>query len=659
VLGYTIFAALPFTAFAASTVASPVGVYEGDFEYVLSKNGDEAFINSYIGSSSVVTIPSTLGGYPVTSINHAFKGSSKITSITIPSNVRIPYQAFYDCNNLTSITIGNGITAIGSEVFVGCTSLTSIIIPDSVTTIGEATFQGCTSLTSVTIGNSVTSISTSGYYSAFKNCTSLTAINVVSDNKSYSSEDGVLFNKDKSKLIFYPYAKPGAYTIPYGLNYNFSGCTGLTSVTLPTSVNTIGYYYDYDQYYEGMSFSGCTSLTNVIIPNSVTRISGGAFKGCTSLTSVTIPNSVTNIGVDAFEGCTSLTAINVVSDNKSYSSEDGVLFDKNKTELIQYPLGKVGAYVVPDGVIGIGKSAFETAASLTDITFPNSLKIINARAFWFTSLTEITIPSSVVSAIRAEEEDAYMDNLEPAGPFAYITTLKTIYCYEGSYAQSFAIAYGIPYALLKTKTDNNSGIALIAPETIVPADAQLTVAQVTEETADFALVNTALEEEATQFTVYDITLLQNSTAIQPNGKVTITMPVPQGYDTANLALYHIADDGTKTAIPFTLNAAKTTITFETDHFSFYAIAELEQKTPIDPDPTAPILGDADGDGAVTISDVTEIQKYLALLADFDEAKQLIADADGDGKVTVNDATELQKHLAQLPANKNIEKPMAA
>jgi Ca2+-binding EF-hand superfamily protein len=73
---------------------------------------------------------------------------------------------------------------------------------------------------------------------------------------------------------------------------------------------------------------------------------------------------------------------------------------------------------------------------------------------------------------------------------------------------------------------------------------------------------------------------------------------------------------------------------------------------------APIIGDADGDGAVTISDVTEIQKYLAQLAVFDEARKLIADADGDGNVTVSDATELQKHLASLPANENIGKSVA-
>jgi hypothetical protein len=110
----------------------------------------------------------------------------------------------------------------------------------------------------------------------------------------------------------------------------FYNCTSLTSVTIPNSVTIIGIY----------AFENCTSLTSITIPNSVTSIETGAFDRCTSLTSVTIPDSVTSIGELVFQGCSSLATINVDPANTAYISEDGVLYNKNKTTLIQYPAKK-------------------------------------------------------------------------------------------------------------------------------------------------------------------------------------------------------------------------------------------------------------------------------------------------------------------------------
>jgi hypothetical protein len=183
------------------------------------------------------------------------------------------------------------------------------------------TFFYCISLTSVTLGSGVTSIENE----AFGGCTSLTTINVLSGNNAYTSENGILYSKDKKTLVAYPAGKTGTFTIPSGVtNIGFEAFSfnSLTSLTIPSSITSIGSkafhrcfnlasitipnsiteIVDY-------TFSSCISLTNVTIPNSITKIGSGAFYDCTSLTSITIPNSVIEIGSDAFDYCPNLTSV--------------------------------------------------------------------------------------------------------------------------------------------------------------------------------------------------------------------------------------------------------------------------------------------------------------------------------------------------------------
>ena len=124
------------------------------------------------------------------------------------------------------------------------------------------------------------------------------------------------------------------------------------------------------------------AIGEITIPNSVTSIDSSAFYGCSSLTSVTMSNSVTSIGNPAFENCTSLTSIEVSDNNGNYSSVDGVLFNKDKSELITYPAGKTDSeYVIPNSVISIGDSAFSGCTSLTSVTIPKSITYISDDAF--------------------------------------------------------------------------------------------------------------------------------------------------------------------------------------------------------------------------------------------------------------------------------------
>ena len=194
---------------------------------------------------------------------------------------------------------------------------------------------------------------------------------------------------------FYECSNLTSITIPSGLTsigeQAFGNCTGLTSITIPSGLISIGDY----------AFWNCTGLTSITIQNGVTSIGTGAFWNCSGLTSITIPSSVTSIGVNVFYGCSGLTDITVDSSNPSFCSESGVLFNKDKTTLIYYPLGKTGSYTIPDGVTAIGDYAFYYCSRLTSVTIPSSVTSIGESAFRHcTGLTSITIPNSVTSIVN-------------------------------------------------------------------------------------------------------------------------------------------------------------------------------------------------------------------------------------------------------------------
>ena len=356
----------------------------------------------------------TIGNSVKTIGENAFNSCDSLTSVTIPNSVTtIGKSIFYYCRSLTSVTIGNSVTTIGDYAFDICVGLTSITIPNSVKSIGDGAFSGCRGLTNITIPNSVTSIGYDAFANcesltnitipnsvtsigndAFIRCNSLTNISVVSDSLYYSSENGVLFNKYKSKLIQYPIGNQRKeYTIPNSVisigRSAFECCNRLTSLTIPNSVTSIG----------NGAFSSCDGLTNITIPNSVKSIEDNAFSNCDGLTNITIPNSVSSIGYGAFYSCDSLTNIEVASGNLNYSSKDGVLFDKNKSNLIQYPSGNQRTeYTIPNSVKSIGYGAFRVCRKLTSITIPNNVTSIGKYAFTeCRKLTSITIPNNVTS----------------------------------------------------------------------------------------------------------------------------------------------------------------------------------------------------------------------------------------------------------------------
>ena len=307
-------------------VEIPKKLFHHGYTYTVTSIGNSAFADCYALTS--VTIPNSVTSigdkafyrcgltsvtipYSVTSIGEwAFWKCSSLTSVNIPNSVTsIGVGAFSDCSSLTSVTIPNSVTSIGNSAFYDCSALTSVTIPNSVTSIGNYAFSGCSSLTSVNIPHSVTSIGDG----AFSDCLNLGTIDVNHDNTAFCSKNGILYNKGMTELLC---------------------CPGkMTSVTIPTSVTSIGNY----------AFDGCSALTSVIIPNSVTSIGEKAFYECSTLTSVTIPNSVTSIGNGAFQECDQLDTIYSLI-VEPFTCGPGFSYDNYKFTTLYVPKGSLAAY---------------------------------------------------------------------------------------------------------------------------------------------------------------------------------------------------------------------------------------------------------------------------------------------------------------------------
>lgn len=313
----------------------------------------------------------------------AWRGYKKsIKSVTIGEGVTsIGSDAFYDCTLLKSITIPEGVTSIGSSAFNRCTSLTSITIPEGVTSIGSYAFYNCSSLTSITIPDSVTSIGSDAFYG----CTG-----IIQKENGVSYVDKWMIDCDTSVTA----VALRKNTVGIG-NASFYNCSSLTSITIPDSVTIIS----------DSAFYNCSSLTSIAIPASVTTIGYRAFYNCENLMSITIPDSVIFISNEAFSGCSSLTSVYITDlvawckiqfdETQFYGSQANPLCNAAKL----YLNGKLVTMLdIPSGVTAINNYAFSGCISITSIIIPDSVNFIGEHAFsGCSNLTSIIIPDSVIS----------------------------------------------------------------------------------------------------------------------------------------------------------------------------------------------------------------------------------------------------------------------
>ena len=340
-----------------------------------------------------------------------YPASKTATSFTVPNSVTaIGDYAFYYCASLTSVALPASLTNIGKNAFDGCTALASVKLPTGLTTLEYRAFAACASLTSVDFPASLETIGDS----AFLHSTSLAELTFRSDAPP-NIDESAFSDIAASGTINFPSGKSADYTEDWR-----NGITGLSGWTLAEQGAPItGNGYTFEPGAGKLTVTSNAGTTNwctdvsiaaddtarheavksVEIKSGVTEIENWAFSECTGLTSVKLPTGLTTIGEGALWGCKSLIEINVADGNQSFASEGGVLYNKDKTTLLQYPIGKTdSSFTVPNSVTVIGDYAFDRCKNLTSVNLPTGLTTIGEGAFYdCAGLTSVDLPTGLTS----------------------------------------------------------------------------------------------------------------------------------------------------------------------------------------------------------------------------------------------------------------------
>lgn len=308
--------------FAFGASAEETTYTEGYYTYTVT-DGKATITAVDTAISGDITTPATLGGYPVTAIGE---------------------EAFYHCSGITSVVISEGVEVIDIGAFNDIGKVDSIVLPDSLTTLGEQPFTWV-EIDSITVPANVTTIDPATFFGCYIN-----KINVVEDNPYFSSdENGVLYNKDKTELLHVPTMYEG-------------------TLVVPETVKKIGIYGIYC----------CLNLDNLVLPEGLEELSEAAI-GLVGIKELVLPASLKTIDENSIGGLYFTEEIIVDEYNPYFSSEDGVLFNKDKTSLLCYPEGKTDrTYVVPETVTSL-YNWFSSALYLRRLTFSNNVDVLGSR----------------------------------------------------------------------------------------------------------------------------------------------------------------------------------------------------------------------------------------------------------------------------------------
>ncbi len=398
--------------------------------------GDYAFYKSGI---RILTLSPS-----ITSIGKGAFAFSDIGKINLPTNLEeIKEGTFYNCENLKELTFGDNLRTIGDYAFTNI-NVTSLKLTDKINTIGKYAFANCESLKTITLNDILSTINDG----AFSNCSSIKTIDLPKslnelgkdvftgcvsletftakrgNPKSYTVENGILYNKNVTTLIQYPPSNiSSVYTLPSSLSEIEDNALNDCKYINEFELNNSGRYFSIE---DGILYD--YHMTKLIkyplgkgggdftVPDTVTEIASGAFKHSDISGIINLPSSLNKIGEFAFEDCPNISSFNT-NNNNYFTTEDSVLYSKDKTELIQFPRKSfLTNFTVPDTVTKIhpgalsgvklktiqlnenleeiGDYAFENA-KIAEIILPESLKKIGEFSFSNTIITQITFPSSV------------------------------------------------------------------------------------------------------------------------------------------------------------------------------------------------------------------------------------------------------------------------
>ena len=410
------------------TFSSSAFYYSGNSCTLAFGNNVTSVPSSAFSSFSGLNTISNWGG--VTSIPANAFESTGLTSITIPNAVTsLGSYAFSNCTNLTSITFGSGLTTTGDHTFSDCTSLTTVIMPSNITTIGEYSFSSCTSLngTGITWGN-VTTIGKNAFYY----CTGMTSIS---------------FPNSLNRIREYAFSNTALTTLTINVPYiearAFNECNALETLTIGANVRELPYAFVYCGHLENVTFNAtnCTSgayaflndshtcsltigdgvttlpsqvfsdfngLNNIISWGDVTSIGDNAFCG-TALTAVEVPDAVTSIGMGVFSNCLSLGSVSLGSGLTTTGYRTFYGCSSLTTVTLHPNITTIGelSFSVCTSLNGTGftfgdietieQYAFEGCTGMTNFTFPSSLTTIGQYAFNGTRFTNLTINLATIN----------------------------------------------------------------------------------------------------------------------------------------------------------------------------------------------------------------------------------------------------------------------
>lgn len=330
----------------------------------------------------------------ITEIGKAsFNGANKITGVEIPDSVTlISDYAFQYCKSLTKIEIPGTVKKIGNwwgnvngQIFNGCSNLKEVILEEGIEEISGRAFDSCSKVKEWKLPKSLKRIGPCAFRNisveefnipenvesiaaTFISSSNLSRINVDSNNKYFTSVDGILFDKDSTRLIKYPENRDG------------------NSYEVPNTVKTI----------DANAFISCKNLQTIVIADSVEKIGDSAFDG-SKLKTINLGGGITNISNKPFYGAWNLTNINVITENDKYESENGILFNKGKTILIKYPPAIINGevYEIPNTVVEIGPQSFYRS-QIKNVIIPSSVKKIGSESFFACyNLEEVNLPEGL------------------------------------------------------------------------------------------------------------------------------------------------------------------------------------------------------------------------------------------------------------------------